>query len=116
MTLPKLNKKDYTYTVELEPTATMAGVGRYTWNNTVYGTFSFEVVIDPPEAVFMLGDVDFNGVIDTTDYMLVKAAFLRTYQLSERESLAADVDQNGVIDATDYLRIKAHFLGTLAIA
>jgi hypothetical protein len=116
VTLPMLNTADYTYTVKQEPTGATVGVGRYTWNTTDYGTFYFDVEIEVEESVEILqGDVDGNGVIDTTDYMRVKAAFLGTFKLSEGEFIAADVDKNGVIDTTDYMRIKAHFLGTYVI-
>ena len=116
VTLPMLNDTDYTYTVEEEPTDTTVGVGRYTWNTTDYGTFYFDVEIEAEESVeIVLGDVDGNGVIDTTDYIRVKAAFLGIFELSEVEFLAADVDRNSIIDTTDYMRIKAHFLGTYVI-
>jgi hypothetical protein len=116
VTLPMLNDTDYTYTVVLEPTDTAAGIGRYTWNDTTYGTFYFEVALEVEESEkIMLGDIDGNGIIDTTDYMRAKAAFLGTFELSEAQFLAADVDKNGVIDTTDCLRIKAHFLGTFVI-
>jgi hypothetical protein len=62
--------------------------------------------------IVVLGDVDGNGVIDTTDCVRVKAAFLGVYTLSAAEAIAADVDKNGTIDTTDFVRVKAHFLGT----
>jgi hypothetical protein len=62
--------------------------------------------------VCILGDMDGNGRIDSTDYMRIKAAFLDTFTLNHVEEAAADVDGNGRIDSTDYMRIKAHFLGT----
>ena len=45
MTLPKLNTTDYTYQVTKEPTCTATGTGRYTWKNTTYGSFYFDVSI-----------------------------------------------------------------------
>jgi hypothetical protein len=62
--------------------------------------------------VVILGDVDGNGIVDTTDVVRVKAAFLGTFTLSDAETLAADVDKSGVIDTTDYMRVKSHFIGT----
>jgi hypothetical protein len=79
------------------------------------GSYAQQFKVTPLAPERMLGDVDGNGEIDTTDYMRVKAAFLGTYTLSEEEFWAADVDQNGVIDTTDYIRIKAHFLGDYVI-
>jgi hypothetical protein len=62
--------------------------------------------------VGVTGDLDGNGVIDSTDYLRVKGAFLKQYELTAAEDGAADVDGNGRVDSTDYLRIKEHFLGT----
>ena len=45
ITLPVLNTTDYTYTVEKEATYQEAGLGRYTWKTTTYGTFFFDVTI-----------------------------------------------------------------------
>jgi hypothetical protein len=60
--------------------------------------------------VVILGDTDGNGIIDTTDIVRVKAAFLGTFNLNAAEYIAADVDKNGIIDTTDYMRVKSHFL------
>ena len=46
VTLPMLNKTDYTFTVIQEPTTDSIGWAAFTWNNTDYGTFSFEVILD----------------------------------------------------------------------
>ena len=79
------------------------------------GSNAQQFMVNKVEIETRLGDVDNNGVIDATDYMRVKAAFLRESELSEDEFRAADVDRNGVIDTTDYIRIKAHFLGDFVI-
>jgi propanediol utilization protein len=63
-------------------------------------------------SVVVLGDVDGNGIVDTTDIVRVKAAFLGSFMLDDAESNAADVDGNGIIDTTDYMRVMSHFLGS----
>jgi hypothetical protein len=60
--------------------------------------------------VIVLGDVDGNGSVNTTDYTRIKSLFQNTFTMDEIETCAADVDKNGVVDSTDYLRIKAYFL------
>ena len=45
VTLPKLNTTDYSYQVTKSATCTAAGTGRYTWKNTTYGSFYFDVSI-----------------------------------------------------------------------
>jgi hypothetical protein len=59
----------------------------------------------------VVGDVDGNGGIDSTDYMRVKAAFLGEFVLNDTQRKAADVDNGGAIDSTDYMRIKGQFIG-----
>jgi hypothetical protein len=59
--------------------------------------------------VVILGDVDGNAAINTTDYMRVKAAFLGEFSFNEVENVAADVDENGKINGTDYMKIKGQF-------
>jgi len=44
VTLPKLNTTDYTRTVVTKATVSANGLDSYTWKNTSYGSFSFEVV------------------------------------------------------------------------
>jgi hypothetical protein len=61
--------------------------------------------------VSVLGDLDGNGSIDSTDYLRIKAAFLEQYQLSSLEMGSADMDFNNVLDSTDYLKLKDYFLG-----
>lgn len=46
VTLPKLNTTDYTYIVTKEPSYSATGTARYTWKNTAYGAFYFEVTLD----------------------------------------------------------------------
>ena len=44
-TLPKLNTTDYHYQVVKAATCQATGTGRYVWNNTTWGSFSFSTVI-----------------------------------------------------------------------
>ena len=61
--------------------------------------------------VAVLGDTDGNGIVDTTDYMRIKAAIMDTLALSQAETAAADVDLSGSVNTTDYMRVKAYFQG-----
>jgi hypothetical protein len=62
--------------------------------------------------VAVMGDLDGNGTVDTTDYLRIKSAFLERYAMGTAEAIAADVDGDGSITTTDYLRIKEYFFGT----
>ncbi len=70
----------------------------------------------PPNAQYLIGDVNGNGKIDARDYFLLKRAFFDTYELSEDEAKRGDVDGNGAIKARDYFLLKRLFFGTYTIA
>ncbi len=59
----------------------------------------------------VFGDVDGSGIVDATDYLLVKTYCLGNASLEGAYLKAADVDGSNDVSATDYLRIKGHFLG-----
>ncbi len=61
--------------------------------------------------MIMLGDVDGDGAIISTDYVIVRSVLANLSTLSGAYAKAADVDKGGYIDTTDFVRIKAHFLG-----
>ena len=67
------------------------------------------------ENKYLLGDVNNDGAIDSTDYLRIKGHFLGTYTLEGAALVAGDVNKDSAIDSTDYLRIKGHFLGTYTI-
>ena len=60
--------------------------------------------------IVILGDLDGNGRVDTTDYVRLRLVTLSAYQLSDIQKIAADLDENGTINTTDYMRIKAYCL------
>jgi hypothetical protein len=62
--------------------------------------------------VVVMGDLDGNGIVDTTDYMRLKAALRGNLAVDDALTRAADVDGNGKLGATDFMRIKSYFLGT----
>jgi len=74
------------------------------------GTGSSVKIADKSYKAVVLGDVDGNGVVDTTDYLNVKKYCLGDVELNGAFLEAADVDGDRPVDATDYLRIKGHFL------
>lgn len=45
VTLPAMNETDYTTVITAEPTCTDAGTAVYTWTETAYGVFAFEVTV-----------------------------------------------------------------------
>jgi len=69
-------------------------------------------VSDPETPDGKIADIDDDGDIDAADYVLVKRAVLKTYELSEKQKAVADVDKDDDVDATDYVLIKRIVLGT----
>ncbi len=82
------------------------------------GTWTFlneiEVYADPEGGITdaELGDIDADGDVDATDYILVKRAVLKNYTLNEKQSAVADIDKDGDVDAADYVLVKRIVLGT----
>jgi hypothetical protein len=67
-----------------------------------YGDIDYTVVI--------LGDIDGNGTVTSTDCVRIKSNLTGSYALDKVSKDAADIDNNENITATDYLRVKSHFL------
>ena len=62
--------------------------------------------------VVVLGDVNGDGILTSTDYMQVKRHFSNMIDLQGAALRAADVTNDGAILSTDYLKIKRTFSGT----
>ena len=56
------------------------------------------------------GDVNGDGDINSTDYILIRLHFLKINQLDNEYLKAADTDLNGFVDTTDYISVKRHIL------
>jgi hypothetical protein len=61
--------------------------------------------------IVISGDVDGNGIVDSTDYLKIKNLFATSSTIYGAYFLAADTDADGKITSTDYIRVKAHFVG-----
>jgi hypothetical protein len=63
----------------------------------------------------ILGDVDGDGILSSSDYIRIKSNFLGKVSFNESQELSADVNSDGEITSTDYISIKSHFLKMLDI-
>jgi hypothetical protein len=62
-------------------------------------------------AVAIAGDIDGDGIVDATDYYLVKKAIIGTYELNDAYLRAACIASESYPDSSDYMLIKKHVLG-----
>ncbi|MBQ4316711.1 MAG: discoidin domain-containing protein [Clostridia bacterium] len=69
----------------------------------------------PEQPTYMLGDVNDDKKVDSVDYLLVKRACFKTYELNEGEFIRADVSLDEIIDSTDYLLVKRIAFGTYTV-
>ena len=66
--------------------------------------------VDDKYTVAVLGDVNGDGKVKSTDYMRIKNYILKKSKLSDAEMAAADVNEDGKVKSTDYMRIKNYIL------
>lgn len=57
------------------------------------------------------GDLDGNGKLTSTDYIILRRAILRLTELSDAAAMAADLNANGKPDSTDYIILRRKLLG-----
>lgn len=65
--------------------------------------------------VIIRGDINANGKIDASDYLILKKYLMKTATLDDISTKAACVAGNSNISVIDYIMIKRHFLGTYVI-
>ena len=65
-------------------------------------TFNYQVII--------YGDVNGDGKIVATDYVLIKNHIMDVKKLTDFEQLCADTNKDGKVLATDYVAIKNHIM------
>ncbi len=74
----------------------------------VIGAVKGTKIEGPAEVSFVLGDVNYDGIINVFDLCLGKKGILKGFA-DNLTSVAADVDQNGVVDGSD-VKLMQQFL------
>lgn len=64
----------------------------------------------------LLGDVNSDGVIDSTDYSLMKRYLLTIVGINSINGANSDINGDGSIDSSDYAMLKRHLLGIIQIS
>ncbi len=83
-------------------------------NKAIY-TGSRVIINEAKYEVIVLGDVNGDGNINSTDFMQVRKAFLKLYSMNSLQGAAADVNRDNTVNSTDFMQIRKHFLGTFEI-
>ncbi len=66
-------------------------------------------------ALYILGDVNGDGEVDSVDYLVVKRGCFGSYVFSEQEKLCANIDGDDDIDSIDYVMVKRIAFGSYAV-
>ena len=99
-----------TYYVMIDTTSSSVPVlleqgGKSSWGSRqVKG--DVKVVVEEETGIY--GDVDHNGVVDTTDYVRIRYYSIGSFEFSEFEKKLCDCNKDGVCDSldADFLRLK----------
>lgn len=75
-------------------------------------TLSVDGVAADSAVIVIKGDVDGNGLVDTTDYQRIKAMALGLATFDEVFRMAADIDENGLVDSADHVLLRRYLLKT----
>ncbi len=93
----------------LEPTDYDDGFNEYKCSRC---NETYTEIVDSLIPVYTRGDVNEDGVINSTDFMQVRKYFLEMFVFTSRDKLlAADTNEDGKINSTDFMQIRRHFLG-----
>ena len=65
---------------------------------------------DKTYTIIVLGDVNGDGEVKSTDYMRIKSYIMDNAKMNDNEKLAADINEDGQIKSTDYMRIKSYIM------
>ncbi len=68
-----------------------------------------------PEPEGIIGDVNGDEKVDSSDYLIVKRACFETYTLSEDEKRRADINGDDVVNSLDYVFVKRIAFGSYTV-
>ena len=71
--------------------------------------------IDDKYTVAMLGDINGDGEVRSTDYMLIKNYIMGKTKFKVSQKIAADLNKDEEVKSTDYMLVKNYIMGTSKI-
>ena len=63
----------------------------------------------------MLGDINGDGEVRSTDYMLIKNYIMGKTKFKVSQKIAADLNKDEEVKSTDYMLVKNYIMGTSKI-
>lgn len=72
--------------------------------------------IDDKYTVAMLGDINGDGEVRSTDYMLIKNYIMGKTKFKVSQKIAADLNKDEEVKSTDYMLVKNYIMGTSKIS
>lgn len=85
--------------------------GVYPKGGSVVTPTPTSTVTPTPTRNILLGDVDFNGFVNSLDFGKIRMYLLGMIQLTPEELEAADVDKDGKVTSIDFGKIRMNLLG-----
>jgi hypothetical protein len=84
--------------------------GKEIYGSTLVGTGTVITDGEQVYSVVIKGDVNGDGIVNTTDYLLIKRN-ISNNTLNTVKYMAADINGDNSLSTTDYLRVKRNIAG-----
>ena len=96
----------------ITPETTIDKIEGATLEGEVFGTGAKLVIDKKTYDLIMLGDVNGDGKVKSTDYVLIKNYIMdsSTSNLNDNKLKASDVNKDGAVKSTDYVLIKNYIM------
>ena len=72
----------------------------------------FGYIGEPTFQVELYGDVNFDGLLNISDVVLIVNYVLNTTNPTEEQELTADMNQDGILNVLDVIQVVSEILGT----
>ena len=72
----------------------------------------FSYIGEPTFQVELYGDVNFDGLLNISDVVLIVNYVLNTTNPTEEQQLTADLNQDGILNVLDVIQVVSEILGT----
>jgi len=82
-------------------------------NGASSGAVNYIVIVKQNNQNIVYGDLNGDGLVNSSDYSLLKRYILKQIDLTEDKLKAADLNRNGSVDSVDYSILKRFLLKTI---